>query len=263
MYDDTTFREPRASGTGRVVAAAVWTVLLLGLWLWGRALTDVTGPPPGPEPGGVPVSGRAFDGPPGSASGGVSDGAPGASDRSDAVRTLPAAHAPLPDSEPRRVDIDAIGVHARIVERGLDRDGAIEPPPMDTPDLVGWYGGGPAPGTEGAALLVGHLDTDTGRAVFHRLTAVGPGTRVHVARADGTVAEFTVEDVSVAERADFDPEEVYGARRDGRAELRLITCTGTFDRAAGSYTANLVVSAYLTGVRPAAGTNSGAPAPVG
>ncbi|WP_245641136.1 class F sortase [Streptomyces megasporus] len=247
MYDDTAIGEPRTSGTGRVVAAVVWTVLLLGLWLWGRALTDGTGPPPPPEPGGASVAGRA------------PDGVPGAPDRADAGRALPASHAPLPDSEPERVDIDAIGVHARIVERGLDRDGAIEPPPMDTPDVVGWYGDGPAPGAEGAALLVGHLDTDTGRAVFHRLTSVGPGTAVHVTRADGTVAEFTVENVSVAERADFDPEKVYGTRRDGRAELRLITCTGTFDRDSDSYTANLVVSAYLTGVRPASGADTGEP----
>ncbi|MBW8818350.1 MAG: class F sortase, partial [Streptomyces sp.] len=31
-----------------------------------------------------------------------------------------------------------------------------------------------------------------------------------------------------------------------RAELRLITCGGTFDRATRSYTANVIVSAYLT-----------------
>ncbi|GAA2396774.1 class F sortase [Streptomyces glaucosporus] len=255
MYDDTTAREPRASGAERAVAAAVWAVLLLGLWLWGRDLTGGSGPPPGPEPG-VPVAGRAFGGAPGGDSAGAS-GPPG---HADAARALPEARPPLPDSEPRRLDIDAIGVHARIVERGLNRDGAVDPPPMDAPGLVGWYGGGPAPGAGGAALLVGHLDTDTGRAVFHRLASVGPGTQVDVTRADGTVAEFTVEDVSVAERADFDPEEVYGARRAGRAELRLITCTGAFDRADGSYTANLVVSAYLTGVRPALGADAGEPA---
>jgi hypothetical protein len=33
----------------------------------------------------------------------------------------------------------------------------------------------------------------------------------------------------------------------GRAELRLVTCGGTFDRTTGGYTANVVVSAYLTG----------------
>ena len=32
--------EPRISGTGRLISLVAWTLLLLGLWLWGRALTD-------------------------------------------------------------------------------------------------------------------------------------------------------------------------------------------------------------------------------
>lgn len=40
---------------------------------------------------------------------------------------------------------------------------------------------------------------------------------------------------------------MYGQRQADRAELRLITCGGTFDRKTGAYTANVVVSAYLTG----------------
>ncbi|MEE1937916.1 class F sortase [Streptomyces sp. TRM 70361] len=233
--------EPRASSAGRLAAAVVWAVLLTAVWLWGRELSDPAAvAPPDPRPG----SGARHD------PAGGTDGASG--------RTLPAAHAPLPAAEPWRVDIEAAGVHARIVERGLDSEGAVRPPPMDTPGVVGWYRDGPEPGTEGAALLVGHVDTDRGPAVFHRLASVRPGDRVRVTRADGTVAEFTAEDVSVAERADFDPARVYGARRAGRAELRLITCTGDFDRDSRSYTANLVVSAYLTGVRPAREPDTGA-----
>ncbi|MGK5450372.1 class F sortase [Streptomyces radiopugnans] len=231
MYDDIPGGEPRTGCASRLAAGAVWAVLLLGLWLWGRELTDPAAPPPDPARAGAPASDRARGGGSG--------------------------HAPLPGAEPRRIDIDTVGVHARIIERGLDREGAVEPPPMDAPDTVGWYADGPAPGAEGVALLVGHLDTDTGRAVFHRLPSVRPGDRIRVARADGRTAEFTVEDVAIAERADFDPHEVYGARRPGRAELRLITCTGAFDRASGSYTANLVVSAYLTGVRTGTGADTG------
>ncbi|MTE19200.1 class F sortase [Streptomyces sp. TRM43335] len=227
-------REPRTSAGGRLVALVVWTVLLLGVWWWGRELTD---PTPAPSPAPPAVSAVPPDG---SARGGAGMG-----------RALPPAREPLPGSEPRRVEVEAAGVDARVVARGLDGHGAVEPPPMTEPDLVGWYEDGAAPGAEGVAVLVGHLDTDTGTAVFHRLPSVRPDDRVRVARADGTVAEFTVEEVATAEREGFDPDEVYGPRRPGRAELRLITCTGEFDREDGSYTANLVVSAYLTGVRPA------------
>jgi sortase (surface protein transpeptidase) len=66
-------------------------------------------------------------------------------------------------------------------------------------------------------------------------------------RDDGKVAEFTVDDVDVVPRDRFDARRAYGTREPGRAELRLITCGGTFDRATRSYTANVIVSAYLTG----------------
>ncbi|MET8767643.1 sortase, partial [Streptomyces sp. NPDC004658] len=99
----------------------------------------------------------------------------------------------------------------------------------------------------GAALLVGHVDTATRPAVFYRLSTVKPGERIRVFRADGKVAEFTVDDIRVLPRDGFDARQAYGPRRPGRAELRLITCGGSFDRATRSYTANVVVSAYLTG----------------
>ncbi|MYW47218.1 class F sortase, partial [Streptomyces sp. SID161] len=134
-----------------------------------------------------------------------------------------------------------------VVARGLDAQGAVDPPPYDQPGVVGWYGAGPGPGAAGAAVLVGHVDTETRPAVFYQLSTLKPGRRVRVFRADGKVAEFTVDDVRVLPREGFDARLAYGPREPGRAELRLITCGGTFDRATRSYTANVVVSSYLTG----------------
>lgn len=152
---------------------------------------------------------------------------------------------------PKRVEIPSIGIEAPVVARGLDKDGAIEPPSFDTPQTVGWYGDGTEPGAKGPALLVGHVDTETRPAVFYGLSAARPGAKIDITRADGTVAEFTVDDVQVFTRARFDADKAYGPRKDGRAELRLITCGGTFDRKTHSYDANVVVSAYLTGDKPA------------
>ncbi len=133
--------------------------------------------------------------------------------------------------------------------RGLDPDGAIDPPPFEQPDTVGWYGGGTRPGAPGVALFVGHVDTRTRPAVFYDLSAVRPGQQIRVARDDGSTAEFTVDDVQVVTRDRFDAVKAYGPHEKNRAELRLITCGGAFDRAAHTYTANVIVSAYLTGVR--------------
>ncbi|MBP3077514.1 sortase [Streptomyces sp. 604F] len=208
---------------GRLISGAAWAVLLLGLWIWGREVSD-----------GSPLPGSGSGRP-------AAVGGAGGAD-------LPPARDPLPGSRPVRVDVPSIGVSsAEVVSRGLDDAGAVEPPSFDTPDTVGWYDSGPQPGEEGAALLVGHVDTRTRPAVFYTLSATEPGARVRVAREDGTVAEFTVEDVQVLEREGFDAQKAYAPRKQGRAELRLITCGGTFDKARNTYTANVVVSAYLTG----------------
>ncbi|WP_433889589.1 class F sortase [Streptomyces sp. CA-111067] len=159
-----------------------------------------------------------------------------------------APHLPMPAAKPLRLDIKSIGLHADLVPRGL-KNGTVDPPPYSTPDVAGWYRGGPAPGTAGAALIVGHVDTETRAAVFYGLSTVGRGALVEVTRADHTVAEFSVEAVEVVEKDHFDPQRVYGS--GGRPELRLITCGGSFDRAAHAYTANVVVFAALTGARPA------------
>ncbi|MET9435149.1 class F sortase [Streptomyces sp. NPDC006551] len=214
------------AGNGRALTGVAWALLLLGLWLWGREITDGPGGGSAPTHGDIAV-GRPLDVP------------------------LPPAHSPLRPAEPRRVDIPSLGITAPIVPRGLDRTGAVDSPPYEMARSVGWYERGTRPGAEGAALFVGHVDTETRPAVFYGLSAARPGAKVHVTRSDGSIAEFTIDDVQVVTRDRFDPHEVYGQRRPDRAELRLITCGGTFDRAAGAYTANVVVSAYLTGAAKA------------
>ncbi|MFG2213440.1 class F sortase [Streptomyces sp. NPDC048685] len=215
------------AGHGRLLAGVTWAVLLLGLWLWGRGITDGSGASSAPTTGDIAAVGRPL-------------GVP-----------LPPPYDPIEGAVPKRVEIPSIGIEAPVVARGLDKDGAIEPPSFDTPQAVGWYGDGTEPGAKGPALLVGHVDTETRPAVFYGLSAARPGAKIDITRADGTVAEFTVDDVQVFTRARFDADKAYGPRKDGRAELRLITCGGTFDRKTHSYDANVVVSAYLTGEKPA------------
>ena len=116
---------------------------------------------------------------------------------------------------PQRVDIPELGVQAPVVARGLDGNGAVDPPPFDQAGVVGWYAGGAKPGARGAALLVGHVDTETRPAVFYKLSTLRAGETVRVVRDDGKVAEFTVDDVEVVRRDRFDARLAYGAR--GRA----------------------------------------------
>jgi hypothetical protein len=66
---------------------------------------------------------------------------------------------------------------------------------------------------------------------------------VYVRRANGTLAVFKVTAVRSYLKTRFPTEAVYGPAPG--AQLRLITCGGTFDYGTGHYLSNVVVFATL------------------
>ncbi|WP_431677998.1 class F sortase [Kitasatospora sp. KL5] len=153
-----------------------------------------------------------------------------------------AGQAAMPFSVPTRLRIPAIGVDAPVTGVGLDPAGGLEVPPATDRNLAGWYRLGAAPGSAGNALLVGHVDTDRGRAVFWALGSLHRGNTLDVQRADGATARFEVDAVEVHPKNGFPDDRVYGAT--ARPELRVITCGGGYTRATG-YQGNVVVYAHL------------------
>lgn len=164
--------------------------------------------------------------------------------------TAPAAHPGLSRSAPTSISIPAIGVHAQFVQLGLAADGSIEVPSDVT--HVGWYHLGPAPGQAGPAVVLGHVDSArSGPGVFFKLGALSNGDAITVNRSDGRVVTFIVYAVREYPKDDFPTLTVYGNTPD--PQLRLITCGGSFDRAAGHYRSNIVVFARATASTAAAG----------
>jgi sortase (surface protein transpeptidase) len=143
---------------------------------------------------------------------------------------------------PVRVRVPAIGVDSELLRLGTDPAGALVAP--DDYDLAGWFAAGAVPGDVGPAVVAGHVDSVDGPAVFARLDELAPGDEVLVDREDGTTAVFTVTGLGRYPKSDFPTEAVYGPTP--RAELRLVTCGGEFDRSARSYLDNVVVTAVLT-----------------
>jgi sortase (surface protein transpeptidase) len=147
-----------------------------------------------------------------------------------------------PTPKPVWLTIPAIGVKAPIINLGLNRNGTLQVPSTTT--VAGWYTGSPRPGATGSAVIAGHVDSRTGPGIFYWLRKMRPGQRIYVRRADGTLAVFTVTAVRIYTKSKFPTAMVYGPVPD--AELRLITCGGTFDYARGSYLSNVVVYARLS-----------------
>ncbi|MDQ0603032.1 hypothetical protein QF037_007377 [Streptomyces canus] len=164
----------------------------------------------------------------------------------------PAPRPSLPRSRATRLAIDFLDVDAPVMNLRLDRERRLPAPPDGDANRVGWYEAGPSPGQQGTAVAVGHLDTDTGPAVFAGLGELRRGRLIEVTRADGRVAVYAVDAIKSYEKDRFPNREVYGDR--GRPELRLITCGGNYDRRTG-YSGNVVVFAHLVEIRkpPAAG----------
>lgn len=145
----------------------------------------------------------------------------------------------FPVVAPVRIDIPRLGVSAPVDAIGLQADRSIAVP--EAFDRTGWYAGLEAPGQVGTAVIVGHLDSHTGPAVFFKVPELGAGDTVMVALADGSTVRFVVERTDRYHKLRFPTIAVY-ARTD-RPTLRLITCGGTFDKKSRSYSDNVVVYA--------------------
>ncbi|MEE4542118.1 class F sortase [Streptomyces sp. V4-01] len=165
-----------------------------------------------------------------------------------AAASARAAQGPvLSRAVPVRLSIPSIGVNAPFTPLSLGSDGRLQPPPEDDVNLAGYYADGPMPGERGSAIVAGHVDTKTGPAVFLLLSLLKKGATADITRVDGVTATFRVDSVETFAKNDFPDDRVYGDTPD--AELRIITCGGTFDHAKQDYKDNVVVFAHLESSR--------------
>jgi sortase (surface protein transpeptidase) len=144
-----------------------------------------------------------------------------------------------PFKAPSHLAIPSIGVTTNVIRLGLNRDRTLDVPTDYS--VAGWYAFGPKPGEEGAAVIVGHVDSKEGPGVFYRLGEVAPGDLLRVASPNRAALRFRIYAVREYPKAAFPTALVYG--QTTKPELRLITCGGPFDAATGHYLDNVVVFA--------------------
>lgn len=147
--------------------------------------------------------------------------------------------------KPTKIKIAKIGIAANIVNLGLNSDQTLEVPKAGSD--VGWFDGSPAPGALGPAVMVGHLDTVRGAAVFYNLKQLTAGDMVEVEREDGSTAVFKVDASEKYSQDNFPTDKVYGPI--DHAGIRLITCSGQYSLLKGRYSDNLVVYGTLVDIK--------------
>jgi Sortase domain len=180
---------------------------------------------------------------------GLDRGAQGASGSPAAGRvaaTAPAATgtAPAPSEagdavRPTRVSIPSIKVDSSLEALGLSAAGALQPP--TNPQQAGWFSDGTVPGQTGPAVIVGHVDSLSGPAVFADLRLLHPGDTIVITLSSGSTVRFQVTSVDRYPKSGFPTAAVYGPQP--APQLRLITCGGAFE--GDSYLDNVVVYARL------------------
>ena len=149
----------------------------------------------------------------------------------------------LSPSIPTRISIPSLGVRAKVIKVDRAADGSIATPAVDPAKATGWYRLGPTPGELGTAVIVGHVDTDSQPAVFHRLSELHKGDLIEVNREDHRVATFTVESVESFPKTSFPADRVFDST--DRARLVLVTCGGTWVGGHIGYSDNVIVFATL------------------
>ena len=142
---------------------------------------------------------------------------------------------------PTRVLIPALGIDTKLEKLVQDSRGVLGTPHYA--DEAGWFSKGVLPGQQGPAVIVGHVDTIQGPAIFANLSKLKPGNQIIVVMSTGKRYTYRMDSSSVVKKALFPSKEVYGPTPD--AQLRIITCNLPFDTVSHTYTNNLVIFATL------------------
>lgn len=144
---------------------------------------------------------------------------------------------------PKYLRIPELGVFSRIKSLGID-EGAVGAP-RNIND-VGWFNGSAKPGDSvGASLLLGHVSGWTSPGVFKHLGNLKPGARFEVEKGSGEKIQYEVvrsEDIALSE---INMGNILGTENAGEHDLKLMTCSGKYNRETETYEERKVVYAKV------------------
>ncbi len=159
------------------------------------------------------------------------------------VATIAQNVAVTPPGYPVRLAIPALNINAAVQDVGITAKGNMGIPNNFVD--VGWYSYGAIPGQTGSAVIDGHVDNGLALVgVFKHLSDIKTGDDVYVTNYAGQKLHFVVTDIQYYGYENAPTSEIFNADNGG-AELKLITCGGTWVPGQKTYDQRLVVTAKL------------------
>ena len=147
---------------------------------------------------------------------------------------------------PRYLSVEKLGVEkARILPVGINPDGELGTP--NNIFDVGWYESSGKPGQGKTMLIDGHNGGPHVHGVFKELPSLVAGDRIVVERGDGMMFTYAVvENIEVPlGRSDVYMATAVKSPESGKESVTLITCTGEWSQAQGTYLSRQFTRAVL------------------
>lgn len=147
---------------------------------------------------------------------------------------------------PRYLSIEKLGIkNARILAMGVNTSGELDTP-RNIFD-VGWYEGSGKPGQGGTLIIDGHNGGPHVHGVFKDLPALADGDIIKVERGDGEVFKYKVVENNAISLSDSNNYMTVASRspEEGIESVTLISCTGEWSQAQGTYLSRQFTRAIL------------------
>lgn len=147
---------------------------------------------------------------------------------------------------PRYLTIEKLGINkARILAMGVNAAGELDTP-RNIFD-VGWYEGSGKPGQGGTLIIDGHNGGPHVLGVFKNTPKLVNGDIITVERGDGVIYKYSVVENNAVPLAEADAYMSKAARspEPGKESVTLISCTGEWSQAQGTYLSRQFTRATL------------------
>lgn len=141
---------------------------------------------------------------------------------------------------PRYIRIPSINVFARVKHTSVDKQGAVDAP--GNIHDASWYNESAKPGNaNGSSLLLGHVSGWTAPGVFKNLDKLLAGDTIEIEKGSGERVLYEVTYTESVPVSSLDMTKVLSSDVAGTHDLKLMTCSGKFNREKEAYEDRFIV----------------------